>query len=122
MTQYSYSLDEEEYYGGFGTPDDAAAEAFYENPEYTRVWVAEIVEIRAHDYVFPHAILDGIAESAFDDTGEASCGWLGDLSAEQVQEFGNLIGDWLESHDPVRFFKVENAREMRREALEGCGG
>lgn len=57
---YSYSTDDEIYHGEFDSPDAAAAEAFYNDPELEAVSIGENRKHPAHRYVSADRILEDI--------------------------------------------------------------
>lgn len=123
MPQYSYSTDEERYQGHFDSPEDAAAEALYADPDLESVFVGEIREPAVRDFVSASQILDDVDQQAFDECGECCEDWLDDLrhSAPLLAELEDLVGAWIEKHAPPWFWIVVNVREITRAEMVAAG-
>lgn len=116
---YSYSVDEERYFGGFATPEQAAAEAFDEYPDRTAVWVGENYQPHPEGYIDADLVIEHITcqdEYCID----AADGWP-DATKEQYEELTaalrKVVGDWLDKHKlRERFFLVTNVKRFERGA------
>lgn len=114
---YSYSFDQEQYFGGFQTPEQASEAAFDEQPLRTAVWVGENYQPHAEGYVDADLIIEHITcqdEYCID----AADGWP-DATKEQYEELTEslrkVVGDWLDKHNlRERFFLVTNVKRIER--------
>jgi hypothetical protein len=113
---YSYSINEENFRGDFETAEQAAAEAFKNNPDYDTVWVGVNIHHKAHDFIYPDELLEIIAEKAYENQLGDDNPWLYMLikNKEKCAEFKKLIGDWLELNEPVNFWEVDNIEVVER--------
>jgi len=114
--RFSYSIDEERYQGDFCSPEDAAEEAFYSNPDIDSIWVGKNIYKTAHDFVNPRRIIEAAQELAFDDYNELVETWLDELlkNKEKTAELKQLVGDWIQSNEPIDCFGVEKEHEISR--------
>lgn len=120
--KYAYSFDEEGYTGTFDTPDAAAAEAMSDASEdHGGVWIGEVKQPVAHDFVDAEAIIENAQCQAGDECGEWAEDWLASLNHDQIQELKTFVGDWLQRHDAPSFFTVENAVFHSREQMLADG-
>ncbi|CAB4187631.1 hypothetical protein UFOVP1155_46 [uncultured Caudovirales phage] len=113
---YSSSRDEEIYLGDFSTPEEAAVDAFTDDPELGVVWVGENQKRTAHAFVSADRILEDAAERAYDESGECSEDWLTELmrNKEKCADLKKLVGDWIEANDSPKFWTVEHVRKFER--------
>jgi hypothetical protein len=120
---YSYSTDDEIYHGEFDSPDAAAAEAFYDDPELEAVSVGENRKHTAHFYVSADRILEDVTERAYDECGEASEDWLDGVmhNVDLKAELERLVGDWLQAQEPPNFWRVANTRQITRAEMVAAG-
>lgn len=120
---YSYSTDDETYHGEFDSPEAAAAEAFYNDPELESVSVGENRKHTAHRYVSADRILEDVTERAYDECGEASETWLDGVmySVDEKAELERLVGDWLQAQEPPNFWRVANTRQITRAEMVAAG-
>ena len=120
---YSYSTDDEFYRGEFDSPDAAAAEAFYDDPELEAVSIGENRKHTAHFYVSADRILEDVTERAYDECGEASEGWLDGVmhNVDLKGELERLVGDWLQAQEPPNFWRVANTRQITRAEMVAAG-
>lgn len=116
MNTYSYSTNEENYYGKFASAEEAAETGFKENTDYDSLWVGVNKKFTAHDFISVRAILEQIAENAGDECGEAVGDWLEKLEKNpaKCEELKKLFGDWLEAHEPVTFWSVNQVERVER--------
>jgi hypothetical protein len=123
MPTYSNSRDEEIFHGDFTTPEDAAADAFYDDPDLETVWVGENKKQTAHGFVDGESILESATERAYDEAGECSEVWLSALLRDKAKcaELGKLVGDWIEANEPPQFWTVLNARNITRAEMVAAG-
>lgn len=120
---YSYSTDDELYRGEFDSPDAAAAEAFYDDPELEAVSIGENRKHTAHFYVSADRILEDVTERAYDECGEASEDWLDGVmhNVDLKAELERLVGDWLQAQEPPNFWRVANTRQITRTEMVAAG-
>lgn len=120
---YSYSPDDEIYHGEFDSPDAAAAEAFYDDPELEAVSIGENRKHTAHHYVSADRILEDVTERAYDECGEASEDWLAGVmhNVDLKAELERLVGDWLQAQEPPNFWRVANTRQITRAEMVAAG-
>lgn len=120
---YSYSTDDEIYHGEFDSPDAAAAEAFYDDPELEAVSIGENRKHTAHHYVSADRILEDVTERADDECGEASEDWLAGVmhNVDLKAELERLVGDWLQAQEPPNFWRVANTRQITRAEMVAAG-
>lgn len=120
---YSYSTDDEIYHGEFDSPDAAAAEAFYDDPELEAVSIGENRKHTAHHYVSADRILEDVTERAYDECGEASEDWLAGVmhNVDLKAELERLVGDWLQAQEPPNFWRVANTRQITRAEMVAAG-
>ncbi len=99
MTTYSYSFDEEQYYGDSPTVEDAIAEAVDSMEEGQNLYVGENKKYTAHQFVDPYAILDLATDWAGDEIGESSQDWLIGLMKDKkkLAELKKLAGGRLDT-------------------------
>lgn len=120
---YSYSTDDEIYHGEFDSPDAAAAEAFYDDPELEAVSVGENRKHTAHFYVSADRILEDVTERAYDECREASEDWLDGVmhNVDLKAELERLVGDWLQAQEPPNFWRVASTRQITRAEMVAAG-
>lgn len=122
---YSYCPDDEEgvFYGYYNTPEEAAAAAFQDDPALELVDVGENHRHPASRYVPADWIIADIVSSAYDDCGERADDWLSDImrDREKLDELRQLIGAWLDRHDPPTFCAIENIRTITRDEIIAAG-
>ena len=123
MPTYSNSRDEEIYHGDYAGPEDAAAAAFYDDPDLETVWVGENKKQTAHAFVDGESILESATERAYDEAGECSEDWLAGLLRDKAKcaELGKVVGDWIEANEPPQFWTVLNARKIMRAEMVAAG-
>lgn len=116
--KYTYSYNQEDYYGQFDDAYEAAQEAIEEDPDQDFVWVSEVEPRQAGDFFDPVEILEGMQERAGEECGECAYDWLDSLLAnkEKVAELGNMIEAWINANEPVKFWSVKpnTEREFER--------
>lgn len=120
---YSYSTDDEFYHGEFDSPEAAAAEAFYNDPELESVSIGENRKYTAHRYVSADRIIEDVTERAYDECGEASEVWLYGVmhNVDLKTELERLVGDWLQAQEPPNFWRVANAHQITRAEMVAAG-
>lgn len=115
---YSISTDGESYRQAAGcyTADDAARAAFLIHADRERLWVARNIHKHPAAFVNPYRIVDLVRDDAGDWGGAAGGAWLDGLeeNADVMGGLRRLVGDYFASHRPLRFFQVEDAREVSR--------
>jgi hypothetical protein len=116
MTIFSYSTNEDNFFGDFETPEDAAYTCFEQHPDVDTVYIGNRRNFTAHDFVSPVILLEYIANAAFDECGSSALDWLEKFKIDKSkrEEFKKLIGDWLEANDPVTFFGIDDVLEYQR--------
>jgi len=122
--KYCYSTDGGEYFTGeYDTPESAAENAFNDAPDQDQVEIGRIVQKTAHDFIDVERLLDNAYLNAGDEFGECSADWLDDLMNDQAKldELKNLIGNWIEKHDPVKFHGIDDIVQTTREEVEEGG-
>lgn len=110
-TRYCYSFDEEQFHGDFGTEQEAVAEAAASDPERTTVYVGEVRPVRKM-LVPQHLgddIIDRVSELLFEEMGEFADDFS--ASAEQKQELGAMVIEWLDENVGFAGYGVENVKE-----------
>ncbi len=114
MTTYSYSFDEEQYYGDYPSVEDAIADAVDSMDEGQNIFVGENKRYTAHHFVDPSILLEQAMDRADDEVGEWSEGWLGGTLHDytKMAELKKLVGDWIQANDPPQFYSVVNVREI----------
>jgi hypothetical protein len=115
MPKYSYSTNEENFFGHYDSREEAAAEGFCVEPDADVLWVGENVQQTAHEYVRVEYILEGIVDAACDDCGLSAEDWLCELTEPQIKQLKTVIGDWLETICPVNFYTAVNVERIERE-------
>ncbi len=116
IVKYAYSTDEERYHGEFDTREDAAREFFASDDDAEHVYVGEIVDAKASDYVDWRTVdklLEDINQRIDDVDGELVGDWPV-LQEEPKKELAKIIGEFLDKHAPVDFFNVTNVTTIRR--------
>lgn len=116
MVTYSYSTDNEHFYGDFETPEAAAEECFINYSDVDNCYVGINCKYSAHEYVDIRYLLEKIGEEAESECGESAIDWLDGIkeNKEKRNELAKIIGDFLEAHDPVTFFRVHEFEEYQR--------
>ena len=116
MTIFSYSTNEDNFFGDFETPEDAAYTCFEQHPDVDVAYIGNRHNYTAHYFVDPGFLLDKIASEAFNECGSSANDWLEKFKEIKPKrdEFKKLIGDWLEANDPVTFFSVDDVLEYQR--------
>lgn len=116
MPAYSYSTNEEDFYGFYATAEEARTNGFDNDPDADIIYVGENIKFTAHDFISAQNILEEILESACDECGENAEDWLDDLlkNKDKKAELTKLIGDWLEANAKVNFWAVKNISEFNR--------
>lgn len=111
--KYSYSFDEEQYFGEYDTPaqaETAAREEGYDEG-YTGAWIAEnrparsmlsAAEIGDQIYWF-------IAQSLYEEIGEVAAGHF-TFTTEEETVLGELVLDWIESVPGFNCYGIANPR------------
>lgn len=117
---YCYSYDQERFFGRCSSEQEAVHEAFDNDPDAETVWIGEGVQHTAHEYVLPYRIVESASEQAYDEIGEAAEDWLISLGSdkEKMAELQKMVGDWLESNEPVTFYGVTKIKEFSRSAID----
>ena len=118
---YSYSYEEECYHGRFDTPEAAAAEVFSDDSNRNDIWVGEIKDVVAHNFINADDVLDAAQMRADEHAGECAGDWLSGFSKEKRAELEKLVGDWLQEHEPPKFWTIENPRKISREEIIAAG-
>lgn len=120
---YSHCTDGEFFRGEFATPEDAAADAFRDNPDLESVEVGENHKSPASFYVSADSIFEDIAQRASDECGEIADDWLDGLmrDKEKQAELEKLVGDWIEANEPPTFWRVDNTRTITRAEMIAAG-
>lgn len=106
--RYSYSFDEEVYFGDFDELEKAANSGFKERPEVDKLWVGERHDPEPHDFILPESILESLLCNAYDECGDLCGDWLSGIlkDSEKLKELKTLIGDWVQANDPPKFWVV----------------
>lgn len=120
---YSHCTDGEFFRGEFATPEEAAADAFTENPGLKEVEVGENIKRPSEYFVFADSILEDVAECAQETCGEVANEWLRNLMDDKGKkaELEKLVGGWIDANDPPQFWYVENAKTITRAELIAAG-
>lgn len=128
MAKYAYSMDEERFDGSFDTAEDAFLEGKEqgladfahdkEKPDSITIWVGEIVQNTADDFIPPiYIVIEAMQENAYDIGSDFADGYLDDITKEQEEamnvEFKAFIKSIFEKHkiqiEPY-FWRVENVQ------------
>ena len=115
--KYSYSTDKEHYKGQYDSLEEAKENGFNDNPDCDSLWIGENRTLVAHDFISIPWIIDSIIDNACDECGEFAEGWLDTIynDKDKLSELKALIGDWIETNDPVKFFTVDNMVMVNRD-------
>lgn len=116
---YSYSYDEENYWGSFATREDAAAEAFAENETAQEVWTAE-QETPAR-VVSAEYLIEQVADSTAGMAGDWADSYLQHVTKEACEDLQarlqalwdwweekyNEVPTWFNVTDPVKYSRSQ---------------
>lgn len=107
---YSYSTDEENFYGRFNTIEDAliAGSSKHDGPT---VFVGELTPVKTSEFVDAKQIIEEVSLKAGEQCGESVDFWP-DLSEEEISQLEKLICDFIDSCDEPEFMKVINVEEF----------
>lgn len=110
---YCISTNEESFFGEYESQEDALREAINQERVEAgqKLWIGQTAERKASNYVGLDSLVEGMAERAYEEVGEAAEGWP-DLSPEDQEKLEKLIGDFLNEHSPVSFFAVEDVEKI----------
>lgn len=146
---YTYSTNEEEFYGEFDTELEALKEVFDE--DCTHAWIGESEQRTAADYLNirdAENLMEAMNEMASDECGECAEDWLlvpfvryhkegtperdlADLRKERHDKalkaldtrLRTLINQWADDYGlQPEFFHVKNVRKVLREEFEEMMG
>jgi hypothetical protein len=124
--KYAYSTNEEFYHGEFSTPEQAAAEAFAEDPDLISYHVGLCVKPKPEDYIDSQDILHRITEQAEDQFGgewaESWCEMICALPREKYEELNDALGkvmaEWLGRHGlRPTFYNIEKSKRVKNPAF-----
>lgn len=117
MTTYSYSPDEENFYGDYATAEEARINGLNNEPDSDSIYIGENIKHTAHDFISAENLLEELMEEAANECGESAEDWLDALirNKSKCAELTKIIGDWLEINAPVKFWSVKNIIEHKRE-------
>lgn len=118
---YAYSLDEEMYHGGYGSPEEAAHECFECDDDAETCHVGRCVTPDPVDYLDAEILIDNI-QCQDDFAGEWAENWPGEAKEQRDEltaEFKKVFAAWLDRHNlRPRFFNVVDVQTITRESLE----
>lgn len=97
---FSYSFNEEDFHGDFNTREEAAKEAFAEDPEINVCWTGENVTPIPENFINAQVLIENIqCQDEF--SGEWAENWP-DETKEQLEELEKEIqkvfAAWLDKH------------------------
>lgn len=120
---YSHCTDGEFFRGEFATAEDAAADAFHDNPDLDSVEVGENHKSPASFYVSADSIIEDIAQRASDEC-PGNCRRLArkpDVRQGKDGRARKACRDWLEANEPPTFWRVDNTRTITRAEMVAGG-
>jgi len=114
--KYSYSTNEENFYGQYETIEEAIKHGLDDNPDSDSIYIGSNCNHTAHEFISVSNILDDISEAAGDECGESAEDWLEIIHNDNLKkrELAKLIGDWIEANDPVTFYSVADVKRFER--------
>ena len=134
MAEYSYSFNEENFYGPFESREAALAEAMSEltcqdhfDPEQAEHFVYTGMD-EPHTPTLPGVewLVENLQEMAYDAIGEAAEDWLEDVTNEEEEDLQDMVMEavnkWLEKHkkQPTFFTVTEvETHTVKTSDLEG---
>lgn len=113
MTEYCYSTDGENFYGGFATEADALAEGSSCTDDGCSVWVGEVVTaielLRKRTWIAEDCI-ERMNDSLSDDIGGDD--YPVEMSQDKLLELNALILDFVEKNASFVRWGVKNTKEL----------
>jgi hypothetical protein len=115
---YSYSTNEEMYYGDHDSVREALVAALHENVDaesLADIDYADMPTIHVGERDEPDHVFDGLADIIVDQVGEwlyDEVGEVGDFDVEEGEreQLDALVGAWLRVNTPLSCWKVEKAK------------
>ena len=125
--KYSFSFDNEHYYGEFDSVAEALADARVEAKDYpdsTQIYIGK--NYQYEPCVRAHRVIEDIQEDAFDEAGEAAEDYLEFVSVPSLVMLEKMLTktfiEWAkENNYEPSFFIVKGAVEYRLEEGKQCG-
>jgi hypothetical protein len=127
MPEYAYSTNDEDFTGGFASPETALQEGFHENQDDpdTSITVGKCVPPPCAELLYADLLLEHIvcqeeyqgeyAEGVFD-------GIPDDVKQELTDNLRLLFESWLTKHDlRPKFFVIEETERWSRERAVSVG-
>ena len=74
------------------------------------VYVADAYTPDVRRYVDAHAVVENMQERYYDDCGEECDAWP-DLSNNSMNTLARVIAEFIEAHDPPKFWVVRGVKE-----------
>lgn len=127
--KWGYSTNEERYYGDFDTKEEAIHEAEACEDVGTDYWVGQFKDIVVH--VDADRIIEQAQEDAYEEAGDFSEDWLGNVSRDKRDELSQRLTStfksWLSDYGLHPTFAVvdQDTIEQRTVSADGfscCGG
>jgi hypothetical protein len=116
MSRYSYSTNEENYYGDFSTIREACDEAAASAGVGSHFWVGENVPPPDPENSF--SISDWLEQVSCQDEycGDWAAGWDKSTKEQRIEletAVREMVAAWLDRHDlRPKFFNIENPRRF----------
>lgn len=125
--KYSFSFDNEHYYGEFDSVAEAFADARVEAKDYpdsTQIYIGK--NYQYEPCVRAHRVIEDIQEDAFDEAGEAAEDYLEFVSVPSLVMLEKMLTktfiEWAkENNYEPSFFIVKGAVEYSLEEGKQCG-
>ncbi len=110
MSEYYYSLNEEEYHD-----IDYIAQELKDDKSILTVFVGEAIQPTHKQFIVSVDICEEMQNRAYDEFDEYAEGYLVSVSKEQKEELNNLITDWFDKNvKKPNFYRIKNAKEISR--------
>lgn len=109
-----WSANEETFYGGHSSKDEALLEAFMDNPDTEAVWVGQSQEIPLEKRIGAYQVVEYLIENLLEEAPEMAHGSWGDSLLEPVaqEEFKKLVADFINKHEPPWWNEIGNIEKV----------
>lgn len=118
--KYSYSTNGEEFYGSYDTREEAIEEGSADSVDGEDIYIGEANKKTIGEYLNNYhinSLLESIAESAGEECGEVTEGWLYKLPKEELVNLRGQLQAALEAwatqsgYQPT-FWHIENVEQV----------
>ena len=111
MTEYAYSLNDDEYYDSDCIID--LIECEYAEGDRLTIYVAEKVKFTHLSFINGRELIENMQEAAYEDSGDYADGYLDDIDLNKIGILKKLIADFLDKNTkPITFYRVKKVKEM----------